>query len=118
MNESNSVIIWYHDYLKALMPVVEKFPRSYRFVLGERLLTVSFDILERIIEAYYRKEKLESLNQANLGLEKLRHFLRMSYEMQIIGIKPLERLLTLMDEVGRMIGGWIKKVKKQSEEGE
>ena len=34
-----------------LIPTVEKFPRSQKFLLGDRIQTTALDLLERLIEA-------------------------------------------------------------------
>ena len=36
-----------------LVPTVERFPRSQRFLLGDRLQATALDVLERLIEATY-----------------------------------------------------------------
>lgn len=115
MNDSQNIILKYHEYLKTLFPVIEKFPRSYRFLLGDRILVLSFDTLEKIIEAYYQKEKIHSLIQANLYIEKTRNFLRIAVELKLLSFKQTERLLSMLEETGRMLGGWLKKEKSKYE---
>lgn len=55
-----------------------KFPRNYRFVLGERIERNLYDILEWLIEAKYTKECLEILTKINLRLEILRFQFRIA----------------------------------------
>lgn len=40
-------------FLRWLIPTVEKFPRSQRFLLGDRIQSTALDVLERLIEATY-----------------------------------------------------------------
>ena len=40
-----------------LIPTLEKFPRSQRFLLGDRIETAALDCLERLIEATYTRER-------------------------------------------------------------
>ncbi|TKB59294.1 MAG: four helix bundle protein, partial [Nitrospira sp.] len=49
-----------------------KFPRSHRFVLGERIETAMLTVLMLLVEVAYTSEKLPLLQRANLELEELR----------------------------------------------
>ncbi len=40
-----------------LVPTVEKFPRSQKFLLGDRLQTTALDVLERLVEATYSRDR-------------------------------------------------------------
>jgi hypothetical protein len=67
-------------FLLWLIPTLEKFPRAQRFLLGDRIEVTALDVLERLIEATFSRERRGLLQQANLGLEKLRHLLRLAFE--------------------------------------
>ena len=49
------------DFIKWFLPKIEKFPRNYKFLFGDRLVEIQFDLLENLIEADYQKEKLANL---------------------------------------------------------
>ena len=40
-----------YRFLLWLIPAVEKFPRSQKFLLGDRIQNAALDVLERLIEA-------------------------------------------------------------------
>jgi hypothetical protein len=40
-----------------LVPTVEKFPRRQKFLLGDRLQATALDVLERLIEATYTRDR-------------------------------------------------------------
>jgi hypothetical protein len=43
-----------HDrFILWLVPTVEKFPRSQKFLLGDRIRSTALGVLERLIEATY-----------------------------------------------------------------
>ncbi len=65
-----------YDFLLWMIPKLEKFPRSQRFVLGDRIETLMLDILELLLDAASSKQKRQPLRSANLHLEKLRHLIR------------------------------------------
>jgi hypothetical protein len=58
--------------------------------LGNRLVEFQLDLLEKLVEAYYRKEKLEQLRSAKIAIEKLRHLLQIATEMRFMSLRQLE----------------------------
>ena len=91
-----------------LIPTVEKFPRSQKFLLGDRMQSTALDVLERLIEATYSKARGKALTDANLGIEKLRLLFRMATEMRYLDPRRYEHAARGLDEVGRLVGGWTK----------
>ncbi len=110
--QEDTIIVRYHALLQLAIPIISKTPRDLKFVLGDRLLVSLFDILEHLLTAYYRKhEKLRSLTEVNLTIEKSRHFLRVLHDLKAISHKQYGQILEALDEIGRMTGGWIKSLK-------
>ena len=64
-----------------LVPTVEKFPRRQRFLLGDRLQATARDVLERLVEATYTRDRRRHLDAANLGIEKLRFLFRLAQDL-------------------------------------
>ena len=95
------------DFIKWFLPKLEKFPRNYKFLFGDRLVQIQLDLLENLIEAYYSKDKLAHLRAANLELEKLRHLLQISTEMRFLGLHQLEYATRELNHIGALVGGWI-----------
>ena len=91
-----------------LMQTVERFPRSQKFLLGDRIHNTALDVLEALIEATYTRDRRAQLARANLGLEKLRFFLRLAFEQRYLDARRYEHAARSIDEVGRLIGGWAK----------
>lgn len=73
----------HQQFLLWLIPTVEKFPRSQKFLLGDRIQATALDVLEALIEATYSRDRRTYLARANLGLEMLRHFLRIAAELKV-----------------------------------
>ena len=91
-----------------LIPTLEKFPRSQKFLLGDRIQGTALDVLERLIEATYTRNRRPMLIEANLGLQKLRILCRMANELQHLDHRRYEHAAREIDEVGRLVGGWMK----------
>src|SRR5215470_18506202 len=57
------------QFLMWLVPAIEKFPRTQKFLLGDRIQTTALDVLECLIEATYTRDRRGQLARANLGIE-------------------------------------------------
>ena len=64
-----------------LVPTLAGFPRSQKFLLGDRIQGIALDILEELIDATYSKDRDGPLSRANLGIEKLRFLFRLSRDL-------------------------------------
>jgi 23S rRNA-intervening sequence protein len=74
----------HYQFLLWLMPVVEKFPKSHKFTVGDRIENAAVDVLEALIEATYTKDRRHHLGRANLGIEKLRFLLRLTADLRLL----------------------------------
>ena len=95
-----------YDLVLWLIPRVNEFPRAQRFVLGERIENAALDLLDVLVEAQYRRDKVELLGRANLTLVRLRHLLRLANDLHLLGARRFEFVSEKIEELGRMVGGW------------
>jgi hypothetical protein len=77
-----------------LIETMEHFPRSQRFLLGDRIQTVALDVLDALIEATYTRDRRGHLARANLGLEKLR-FLHLAFDRRHLDARRYEHAARL-----------------------
>lgn len=108
MQHVTPVVTKTYDLILWLLPKLAKFPRDQRFLLGDRIENTLLDCLELLIEATYSKEKAGILKNVNLKLEKLRFLVRISKDMHYVNIQSYEFIAKGVDEIGRMVGGWLK----------
>ena len=97
-----------YQFLTWLIPTLNNFPKSQKFVLGDRIETIALDVLDNLIRATFSKNRDTALADANLGLDRMRFLIRLSQELRFIDLKRYEHAARGMDEIGRMIGGWKK----------
>jgi|TARA_B100000315_G_scaffold236590_1_gene252568 hypothetical protein len=97
-----------YRFMLWVVPTVEKFPRSQRFLLGDRIQGTALDVMERLIEATYTRQRSALLREANLGIEKLRILFRLATDLRHLDKKRYEHSARELDEIGRLIGGWRK----------
>ncbi|MGH8547850.1 MAG: hypothetical protein ACRERU_04500 [Methylococcales bacterium] len=76
-----------HNLLQWLIPLLDQFPRTRRFTLGERLELRLLLVLERLVEAAYSRDKGTSFTRANLDLEMARHLWRLAFELKVIPVR-------------------------------
>jgi len=102
------IIVKTYDLIKWSCEHTSKFPRNFRFVLGDRIERNLLDILEWLIEAKYSKERIERLTKVNLRLEILRHELRLAKDLQCLRVNSYLFASQLVDEIGKLLGAWIR----------
>jgi len=96
------------EFLEWLLPATEKFPRRVRFTFPDRIDRLALDIVEDLVEARYSRDKRAVLQRINLRLEKLRILLRLCHRLKYLSHQGYEHASRSLNEVGRMLGGWIK----------
>jgi hypothetical protein len=86
---------------------VEGYPKATRFTLADRTVNLALDVLQKIVQAQYARNKLDLLQGANEALQPLRILLRLAMEKKCLSFGQYEQVVTDLDECGRMLGGWI-----------
>ncbi len=107
-NEMPKAVEDCHTLLAWIIPHLDGFSRGRRFTLGERIETRLLQVLERLIEAAYQRDRSELLKSANLHLDVVRHLWRLSHTLRAISDKNYGQGAERMTELGRQIGGWRK----------
>ena len=97
-----------YEMILWLYPTINKFPKSQRFVLGQQIETAILEILKGIIQANSERDKIPYLKQMSVELDKLRILIRLSKDLKFINIKQYQFVVEKINEVGKMLGGWIK----------
>ena len=97
-----------HELLKWLIPLLDQFPRTRRFTLGERLESGLLAVLEECVDAAYSKHKRSQLNSANRRLSSVRHLWRLAYELRVIPRNRYFHGSQRLVDIGTQIGAWQK----------
>jgi len=105
------------DFLTWLLPATNSFPRAHRFTFTNRLLGAAFDLRERLEAANYRmgKTRLEHLRAADESLDRVRLYLRLAARWNWFSAGQYQHAAKMVAEIGRLLGGWQKATKSQSE---
>ena len=97
---------WYKT-LDWILNLAERLPKSVRFSLAKRLMELSLEIVELIIEVIYSKDRKYKLQKVNLNLEKLRILLRVCHDRRYISAKQYAYISEQINTTGKMCGGWM-----------
>ena len=98
----------HYRFVVWLVPTLERFPRSQKFLLGDRIQHTALDVLERLIEATYTRRRGGQLAQANIGIEKLRFLCRLAHDLRYLDARRYEHAARSLNETGRRVGAWTK----------
>lgn len=102
-----------YDLYKILHQFRIKVAKQDRHTLWQRLENSTLLVLEGILRAgaMSKNEKLPVLNEVSHSLNVTRVFIRLAKDTEVIDFKKYEDFSNRVDEIGRMLGGWIKQVK-------
>lgn len=102
-----------YDLYKTLREYRKVVPKNDRFTVFERCEHATLDVIEAILLAssQSKKEKIPTLERASLKLNVLRVFVRLLKDIKAIDTKKYVTLEAIVDEIGRMLGGWIRSSK-------
>ncbi|MCK6484023.1 MAG: diversity-generating retroelement protein Avd [Phycisphaerae bacterium] len=105
-----------YDLVKWFLGHVAKFPRSHRYSLGQRIESRLYDVLEQLICAKYAQGgfKAGALEAVNLDLEVLRFLSRLAHEQALLPHKSHEYAARELNEIGRLVGGWLRQQRQAS----
>ena len=101
-----------YDLLLWLLPATTKFPREYRFLLTKAVQETALRFQEKLIEAGRGQGKTtnRALAQADLELTKLRFYLRLCLDLNLVQENQYRYVSQMVAEVGRLLGGWRKSI--------
>ena len=113
--EGPRIVLAAYDLMLEIYPAIRSFPKSQQFMLGQRIQGTTLDILTGLVAANHVRNKEPGLAQVSAEIEKLRLLVRLAFDLEFIGIKRYARLGERIDELGRMLGGWMKWSRKAGE---
>jgi four helix bundle protein len=97
-----------YDLVKWLIPLTVQFPRHQRFVMATAIQQSALSLQERLIEAVRLPDRTGSLRAADVELDKLRFYLRLSHDLGYINLGQQRHAGQMVAEIGRLLGAWQK----------
>lgn len=108
MNENYPVIIKSYNLTVWYFKKLEKLPKTHRYTLGEKIQSTLLELLGILSDTVYSKDKKELLVKANQEIERLRLLTKLMKDLSILSNDNNRFILSSLNEIGQMIGGWRK----------
>ena len=98
------------DLLTWLLPKGERFPRLYRHTVTQRMMDAALDLQEHLFQAqtWRGSARWRALNHCDMALNRLRLYLRLAHLWRWLSDGQYAHVSTMVAEIGRLLGGWIK----------
>lgn len=102
-----------YELYKTFYGYLELFPKKDKYALGSKCEMYIISTLELLLGASSapREGKLTLIKQASVKFDVLKIFLRMAKEFKLLDNKKYIELQKCLQEIGRMLGGWIRSFK-------
>jgi len=102
-----------YNLYKLFYEQIDHLPKKSREVLTVKIEQLIMELLELLASAEMSPAttKIQYLNRASIKLDFLKVLIRMLYELKIINQPKYLEFETHLQEVGKMLGGWIKSLK-------
>ncbi|MBI5004168.1 four helix bundle protein [Candidatus Kaiserbacteria bacterium] len=99
-----------YDLYKTFYGYRADISRQDRYTIWQKCESLILEILEAVLLAGHigKAEKLPVLENASSRLNLLRVFIRLMSDVKAIDNKKYVILQSDIDEIGRMLGGWIR----------
>ena len=91
---------------------VPNIPKDSRYTIGSKIDTLFLETVELVFTASYlgRGQKQPHLQKAAARFDVLKFFLQILWEIKALDNKKYVMLSEKLDEIGRMLGGWLRQV--------
>lgn len=108
MNQDYPVIVKTYNLTLWYIKKLNSLPKNHRYTLGEKIQNTLLNLLLILSDTIYSKEKKPLLQKANKEIEKLRLLTRLLKDLAIISTDNFRFIVSSINEIGQMVGGWMK----------
>jgi len=106
-----------YDLILYSFPILNRFPKSQRFVLAQQIENQMLELEKLVIQANAERDKRRSLFRLDVELEKLRVLVRLAHDLKFMDMRRYALISERLVEIGKLLGGWIKKCNQQKNTG-
>ena len=89
------------------------FPKTQRYTLGQRIEQTILDLLELLFSIPLATNRLPILKQMSIKTDLLKTLLRLSKDTHSLSTGRYLELQAILQEIGKMLGGWMRATKQQ-----
>ena len=111
MTSFKKIYDMYKDFYSLRLSV----PKQDRYTLWQKCESILIEVLEGVLFASQQTklEKLPTLEKTSVKLNFLKVCIRLMKDIKAIDVKKYVVIEANLDEIGRMLGGWIKSTKER-----
>jgi four helix bundle protein len=101
-----------YDFYKQLYINLRQIPKRDRFTWGEKCDEMAICLIKSIAESEFSQpqQKRLLLKDASRTVDLLKIYIRLGFELRILDQKKYISIQNELQEIGKMLGGWIKSV--------
>jgi hypothetical protein len=104
-----------YELYRALHDLQKGIPKMERYSLWSRVEATALQMLEGFVHAGYLpcEQRAQKLTRLAAEVDMLRMFIRLAVDIKVLPLKKVVALQERLDEIGRMLGGWIKSLRQR-----
>src|SRR4030042_5969103 len=95
------------DMMQYGYTALKNYPKTERYTLAANIRQSMYNLLKQVITANKRYCKKTTIQDLDVELDILRSYIRLSHGLGFLPIRQYENWSKQLNEIGRMIGGWI-----------
>lgn len=97
-----------YDFILYAIPILNRWPRDHKHLLGDRIAEGLYDFLEGLVAARYAKDKADRLQLLNGNLDLLRYQFRLLKDLGLMDARRFGHIAERMQIIGGELGNWLK----------
>ena len=116
MGHSDTLPIYIDSYqlTREIYLITHKFPKEYKYCLGEQINRDVLKLLYHIFQAnHIKSERLDHLHRFLASLDMVRVELRLAHDMKVLSTRQISHLAQFMDKIVKQANAWQKYQKEQ-----
>jgi 23S rRNA-intervening sequence protein len=95
-----------YNLILEIYKTTHQFSREHKYTLGQKLKDAGIEFIDFIISANSKENKVFSLEEARIRLERVRIYIRLSFNLRIITLKRYEFFSRSLEDLSKQLFGW------------
>jgi hypothetical protein len=97
-----------YDAIIYAFPILNRMPKSQRFVLAQQIQNALLDAAKLITRANIERDKRTTLVELDVVLDQARLLIRIAHDLNLLSHRHYGQMAMRLNEIGRLLGGWRK----------
>jgi hypothetical protein len=104
-----------YELYRILHDLQKGIPKMERYSLWSRVEATALQMLEGFVHVGYLplEQRAQKLTGLAAEVDMLRMYMRLAVDIKVLPMKKAVPIQERLDEIGRMLGGWIKSVRQR-----